>query len=378
MKRRILVPYTLAFPGGVRRVLGFGLPLLARYSPVYAELACNDTDMEEMRSAGVSTARDLGCPGAAVVSARGGLGRFVDYLRAAPKLARTVLRLRSALPSYDIVYVHGVRELLLAFVACSLLSHERRPSVVWHCHALLSGHKHRLASWLAQRCAAVIAVSHNIAETLRRSGISTSLVHVVYNAVPDRSGVVPSHPVDDSFVLLVATAALRNNKGIRTAVQALAILPPRYSLEVTGDVTDPVARNCLAELRATSEALGVVSRVRFVGFARDVERLMLSARAVLVPSLCEEAFGLTAAESMRLGVPVVVSDRGALPEVVDHGSAGLVFAAGDARSLAEQVLRLEDDTFRAHVTRAGVERARSLFSYGRWAADVQRILDAVT
>ncbi|MGH2447102.1 MAG: glycosyltransferase [Chloroflexota bacterium] len=63
-------------------------------------------------------------------------------------------------------------------------------------------------------------------------------------------------------------------------------------------------------------------------------RLIASSRAIVVPSAWEEPFGLVALEAMALGVPPIVSDRGALPEIVAHGRVGVVFRAGDVKGLA--------------------------------------------
>lgn len=64
-------------------------------------------------------------------------------------------------------------------------------------------------------------------------------------------------------------------------------------------------------------------------------RLVAGARAVVVPSEWDETFGLVVVEAMAVGVPAIVSRRGALPELVTDGVDGLVFGAGDAAALAD-------------------------------------------
>ena len=59
----------------------------------------------------------------------------------------------------------------------------------------------------------------------------------------------------------------------------------------------------------------------------------------ILPSFYE-TFGIAALEPMSLGVPVIVSDRGGLPEVVEDGVSGLIFPAGDVNALAEAIKRL--------------------------------------
>lgn len=72
--------------------------------------------------------------------------------------------------------------------------------------------------------------------------------------------------------------------------------------------------------------------------------LMYRARAVVMPSVWPEAFGRIPVEANRLGVPAVVSDRGALPEVVEPGVSGLV-AEADACALAVALTKILSSDF---------------------------------
>jgi glycosyltransferase involved in cell wall biosynthesis len=67
-----------------------------------------------------------------------------------------------------------------------------------------------------------------------------------------------------------------------------------------------------------------------------------AARALVFPSLWPETFGLTAAEALARGVPVVVSSGTAASDLIEHGSNGLVFRRGSVESLAECLRRLGD------------------------------------
>ncbi len=92
-----------------------------------------------------------------------------------------------------------------------------------------------------------------------------------------------------------------------------------------------------AELEAVSP-----SGVRFVGVqdAVGVKRLVSEARCVILPSVCWETFGLSVVEALREGTPAVVSDVGALPELVRDGMNGFVFQAGDEQSLAAALRKM--------------------------------------
>ena len=93
----------------------------------------------------------------------------------------------------------------------------------------------------------------------------------------------------------------------------------------------------------------------------------------VLPSF-DEGFGIPALEAMTIGVPVVVSNRGALPEVV--GDAGLLIDPDDPESLAAAMLSLAGDaTLRGNLSYRGIERARQ-FTWAQMARDVRRGYEA--
>ena len=103
---------------------------------------------------------------------------------------------------------------------------------------------------------------------------------------------------------------------------------------------------------------------------------MAGARLLAYPSLYE-GFGLPPLEAMSLGVPVVTTTAGAIPEVV--GESALMVAPRNPAALAEALLAVATDgTTRERLIPAGLERA-GLFSWqrsGRELADLYRLLAA--
>jgi glycosyltransferase involved in cell wall biosynthesis len=97
-----------------------------------------------------------------------------------------------------------------------------------------------------------------------------------------------------------------------------------------------------AEWRRALDDPRLAGRVRRTGYvdAATLQSLYAGACALVLPSL-DEGFGLPALEAMTLGVPVVASDRGALPEVV--GEAGLLVDPTDPAALADALGRILDE-----------------------------------
>ena len=95
---------------------------------------------------------------------------------------------------------------------------------------------------------------------------------------------------------------------------------------------------------------------------------------VVVPSRFE-GFGLTAAEAMACGKPVVASDVGGLPEVLGtEGSAGILFPAGDAERLAELLLGLaESPARRLELGKCARLRVEERFSFTQYQRRTQSL-----
>jgi N-acetyl-alpha-D-glucosaminyl L-malate synthase BshA len=115
--------------------------------------------------------------------------------------------------------------------------------------------------------------------------------------------------------------------------------------------------------RELVETLGLAEYVRYVGVVDDVAPLLAAADVLLLPSETE-SFGLVALEAMASGVPVVASDVGGLPEVVEHGVTGFLAPVGDVDAMAGCCLQLLADRDLAATYAANArKRAAEKFDY---------------
>ena len=122
-------------------------------------------------------------------------------------------------------------------------------------------------------------------------------------------------------------------------------------------------------------------RVHFFGSVDDAAKnYLLSACDVLVAPSLYESFGLMYVEAMRAGKPVIGSNAGGIPEVVEDGETGLLVPPGDVPALATAMLRLgADANLRQIFGRAGLQRFEqrfSLYNFGRQTENFYReVLD---
>ena len=195
-----------------------------------------------------------------------------------------------------------------------------------------------LAGSHARRADAVITVSQYTARRVRgRLGVADDRVAICPNGAPRWPPI--ERYAANGHVLFMGTIEPRKN--VVTLLAAYADLisrkPDAPPLVLAGGVA-PACQPLLDEL-ARPPLAGHVRHVGYVSGA-ERERLYREASMVVLPSL-DEGFGLPALEAMTIGVPVIVSSRGALPEVV--GPAGVIVEPDDVAGLAGAMQRLLSD-----------------------------------
>ena len=129
------------------------------------------------------------------------------------------------------------------------------------------------------------------------------------------------------------------------------------------------------EIYEAPKKYGVEDKVKFIGRVAetDLPAVYQMADLFVWPSLME-GFGLPVLEAMQMGVPVVTSDRGALPEVT--GEAGLQIDPENVRELAEAIeLVLNSQELRDGLVEKGYKQVKK-FSWHKAAKETLAVLSA--
>lgn len=102
-------------------------------------------------------------------------------------------------------------------------------------------------------------------------------------------------------------------------------------------------------------------KVIFLGKQEDVAEILSQMDLMLLPSE-QESFGLVALEAMACGIPVISSDAGGLPEVIEHGVSGFTFPTGHNHQMAEAAIYLLQDHEKYNsFSKACIARAKDHF-----------------
>jgi len=244
------------------------------------------------------------------------------------------------------VHLHSIRGLPRGFI-----------SLPGHIQMILTEHSYRfrdvlhpLSRMALSRVDTVLAISDAIAEVnCRALGINPERVRILHHGVdldrfhPEPTGERRSEArrrfrlAEDALVVLVSST-FRRIKSVFPLVEALSHLhdiPREVHLLFTGDFQrDDEARAYRAALLEHVGDHRLRSRTHFTGYLPDIEVAYAAADLVAVPTEYE-AFGLPALEGMGCGLPVLGSNRGAFPELVEDGVSGLCLDVTDPAAWGE-------------------------------------------
>lgn len=200
-----------------------------------------------------------------------------------------------------------------------------------------------VTQWSIEQSDAVTAVSRYLRDETYRQIPMSKEIEVVHNFIdPDRHDVrLPSCIPEKTSARQVTLMHISNFRPLKRTDDVVRIFARvRESLDarlvLVGDGPE------YGRTRELVEKLGLADDVRYVGVVDGVASLLAAADVLLLPSETE-SFGLVALEAMASGVPVVASDVGGLPEVVEHGVSGFLAPVGDVDAMAAYCLTLLSD-----------------------------------
>ncbi len=317
---------------------------------------------------------------------------------------------------YDVVHTHYSVDFIVPAVAARLC---KVPAVIMTRHMAWSwkGWKRKMyGDWLYDR---IIAVAEAVRQPLLEGGIAPEKVVTVLNGVelgtPQRSREAVRNELglrEDQIAVGMFSRVIKE-KGHRLLLQALEFLPSQVVAVIVGAGEDLDDLKLFARARCDRSPdrvarergrlgqetgrieespppfpgaslekgegwVGVNSdRVIFTGYVEDVESYMLAMDIVAAPSLWPEPFPSALLEPMMLGLPVVASRVGGIPEMVKDGETGILIPRDDVPALASTLTLLaHDPDRRKRLGAAALLDTRARFSTAKMAEGVEAVYRA--
>jgi glycosyltransferase involved in cell wall biosynthesis len=212
----------------------------------------------------------------------------------------------------------------------------------------------------------VIAISENVASTLRDQGLAGERVELIRSAVDvdrfaadaDRPRLAGEFDIGPGHFAIAVVAQLIRRKGHRFLLDVLPGLGEAHpGIRVVFFGQGPEE----AVLRRLASRLGVAPIVTFAGYRADLGEL-LGAFDLLVHPALREGLGVAMLEAAACGLPVVAFDTAGAREAVLHGETGVLVDSGDLAALQRAIgTMIEEPDMRREFGAAGRERMRDEF-----------------
>jgi glycogen synthase len=223
--------------------------------------------------------------------------------------------------------------------------------------------------------------SRFIRDELVRRGVAFQATTIIYGAAnteryPFCHGAVHKCQADNTLALL-SIGRLTPEKGVHTAIEALAMLHQRGGKQVTLTIVGAGATEYETQLRTLVREKNVEAFVTFAGeqSPEKIPQFYNQADIFVFTSSLPESFGRVLVEAMAAGVAVVGTTSGGAGEILIENETGLTFAPGDATGLAAQITRLiESPALCQRLIACGRQQAVTKFDLQRMTTEIETFL----
>jgi sugar transferase (PEP-CTERM/EpsH1 system associated) len=286
-----------------------------------------------------------------------------------PSLWRRLARLFRE-QQIDIVHTHDDRPLFYGMPAAWWAGVRCR--IHTHHHGQLPGNRRRQL-WLNRQAARFVhhfvCVSQDSARFMKEQGIAPTRVRTVWNGT-DLTRFAYQGPCAGGSVVTVARLSPEKDLGnLLHAAQQVVAAFPEIRFEIAGDGP------CREQLLQLSQQLHLSQHVTFHGELRDIPSLLARARLFVLPSL-SEGISLTLLEAMARGLPLVTTQVGGNPEVVEAGTTGLLVPAAQPGALAHAIgTILADPETGRRMGQAGRQRVENCFDVRKMMTQYEALYD---
>jgi glycosyltransferase involved in cell wall biosynthesis len=286
---------------------------------------------------------------------------------------RIMPKLRELRP--DVIQCHNIRSLLMVGLAARLLG---IPTTLFIKAELCNPLLDRIAFALSKR---VFFIATALMPSRRRSKFRKLRIGIDFAAVDATLArrTVEGDPEDHKEHLSFAFAGwLVPAKGVHVLIDAFERVTHQVSdvrLDIVGEGDDAEYRQ---ELANVVEWQNLGERVTFHGWRDDVLDAIDAADIYVMPSFTE-GVPRSIVEAMALGKPIVSTNVGGVPELLEGGEIGLMVAPGDSTVLAAAMLEIAGDReLRKRLAARGIETARGKYSFAAHLAQLESYLAEVS
>lgn len=195
---------------------------------------------------------------------------------------------------------------------------------------------------------------------------------IIFNGTEKRKVTTDNFPTMKHFSLYT-TSGLTDWKNINVLLEAMKILKEQnfdqIFLYVAGD--GPERDNL--ELKIKEYSLG--EHVNLLGYQKNIGALLKNSDVYVHPAY-SEGFGIAITEAMMAEKPIIVSDAGALPELIQHKQSGLIVDPFDSNAWADAIITLfKDRKFAKKLGKSAKSRVEKEFSIEKYVDNYKQLYE---
>lgn len=273
---------------------------------------------------------------------------------------------------------------------CSISANICGIPLIWHMRDLV---KMRLfnkifITYAGSKANIVVATTTVMKNNLIYLGVEPEKISVInngidlkkYNTAPTNGGIIRKEFGILLYTPLVGIVGqLTAWKGHRDFIIAASIVAERYPSAKFLIVGKTIIGDSHygQELAALVTKLGLDGHIIFTGFRTDMSNIM-AALDILVSASWEEPFGRTIIESMAAGKPVIATNAGGVPDIIENGVNGILVSPRNPQGLADGVLKvLNDPELGRKLGDAGRKTVKQKFSLERQMREIEKLYENI-
>ena len=224
----------------------------------------------------------------------------------------------------------------------------------------------------------VILLSNYLYDDIK-TFVSKNQVYICPNGVADLMKMkekMPKLKIDSKMIKILFLSNLIKTKGVFVLMEACEILQKKghkFSCDFVGGEGDVSARQFKLEI----EKRNIGESVKYLGkkYAEDKDEIYKSADVFVLPTN-NDCFPLVLLEAMQYGIPVVSTNEGGIPDIVENGINGFLVEQNNPIALADKLeVLMKNETLRMQMGKAGRAKYEKEFTLHTFESKLQGILE---
>ena len=190
----------------------------------------------------------------------------------------------------------------------------------------------------------------------------------------NKSDFIQRNNIDSEIFSIGVFSRVEEQKGQHLVLDAMNMSSNKIQLSIIGHVMSDEYKE---ELIIKAKIYHLYKYLKFINFLDSPMSYMPFFDLVILPTY-EETFGLVAAEAMIMGVPIIGSNAGGVPEIITHGNNGLLFETKNMNDLSKKIdMIIENKNLRDNLISNAPEYAYKEFDYNKHFDRLEKIFNSL-